>query len=361
MRATFIVPYPLDRAPGQRFRFEQWLSLLPPGKIDAEFRPLLDTSAYDRMYESGRLPYKVAQAAKGLARRMLDLWGVGRTDVVWLYREAFPLGPPVLESLLERRVPVVYDFDDAIWLGDTSEANSLIRRFKRPNKVDAIVARATTTTVANDFLAEYARRHSPHVEVIPTTIDIDRYRPQAREENSVVRLGWSGSPTTSKHLRVIEGALRRILAELPIELVVMGDPAFELRGAGTRLKVLPWRKEHEIEVLSSFDIGLMPLPDDEWSRGKAGFKALLYMSLGIPAIVSPVGVNREIVRDGENGLTASTEDEWVAAVVRLVEDVQLRRSLGQQGRETVVERYSGQRWAPRFLEILESAAETGRR
>ncbi|HWD09188.1 MAG TPA: glycosyltransferase, partial [Actinomycetota bacterium] len=232
-----------------------------------------------------------------------------------------------------------------------------------------IVARAAMTTAGNEYLASYARRYSSAVQVIPTTVDTDRYRPlpdgsRPRPEggSGLVRVGWSGSRTTSAHLALIQGALRRMLEELPVELVVIGDPAFRLSGGSAyadRVRVEPWRAETEIAEVGAFDIGLMPLPDDEWSRGKCGFKALLYMSLGVPPVVAPVGVNTVIVSDGANGLLASTEEDWVGAVGRLVEDAALRRQLGAAARQTVVERYSGQAWAPRFLEVLEAAVAGG--
>lgn len=357
VKVTFVVPYPEGRAPGQRFRFEQWLRLLPAGAVDARILPLFSPAAYGRLYELGGTLRKAGQTAGALARRLLQIRDARDADVVFLYREAFPLGPALLERLLDAKVPVVFDFDDAIFLGETSAANAMASRLKVPGKTAGIVASATVTTVGNEYLASYARRFSSRVEVLPTTIDVDVYRPQPREERDLVRVGWSGSPTTSAHLRSMEGALRRLLDTFPIELVVMGDPAFRLAGA-PRVTVVPWSSDREIAEVGAFDIGLMPLPDDDWSRGKCGFKALLYMALGVPPVVSPVGVNTEIVYDGENGLLASSEEEWVEAVGRLVQDAPLRGRLGAAGRCTVVDRYSGQRWAPRFLEVLQQAADS---
>ncbi len=358
LRVTFLVPYPEDRAGGQRFRFEQWLRLLPEGSVRADIQPVFSARAYDGLYEHGHPVRKAGQTGAALVRRLRDVLVPGRPDVVFLYREAFPLGPPALEWLLERRFPLVYDFDDAIHLGSTSEANQGVSFLKMPSKTGRIVSWAAATTVGNAYLAGYARRFSSRVHVLPTTLDVDEYRPPAnRAAHGGLRIGWSGSPTTVKHLRSITGALRRVLAELPAELEVVGAPGFTLEGAG-KVTARPWRRDREIGDVGGFDIGLMPLPDDEWSRGKCGFKALLYMALGVPAVVSPVGVNTEIVEDGVNGLVASTEDEWVDAIKRLGADPELRRRLAAEGRRTVVERYSGQRWAPRFLEVLEEAAST---
>ena len=310
-----------------------------------------------RLYEAGGTARKAAQTAGALARRLVQAHAAKKADVVFLYRGAFVLGPPVLEALLERRVPVVFDFDDAIFLGGTSEANALVARLKRPEAVGGIIAGAAATTVGNEYLAGYARGFSKEVHVVPTTIDVEEYRPQPRSPRDLVRVGWSGSPTTSLHLRSIEGALRRMLDELPVELVVIGDPHFRLPGA-PRVTVKPWSAATEIDDVADFDVGLMPLPDDPWSRGKCGFKALLYMSLGVAPVVSPVGVNTDIVSDGANGLLAGAESEWVEAVGRLAADPGLRERLGAAARETVVERYSGQRWAPRFLDVLTEARDS---
>lgn len=359
MRALFVVPYPHDTAPGQRFRYEQWLRLLPAGSIDVDVHSLLTPAAYASLYKPGAAAGKAVAAALGLARRLKDVVGANRYDVAFVFREAFALGPPVIESLLERRLPVVYDFDDAIFVGDTSEANRSLAGLKWPQKVERIVAGATMTTVGNEWLAAWARRHSDHVTVIPTTIDTDAYRPRPRLQRDLIRLGWSGSPTTVKHLHTVDGALRRILKELPVELAVVGDASYtlpEAGSAGERVSAKAWSAASEIDDVSSFDIGIMPLPDDQWSKGKCGLKGLQYMALGVPTVMSPVGVNTAIIAPGENGFLATSEDEWVDVVTRLVRDEALRRRVGEAGRRTVVDRYSGRTWAPRFLDVLEQAA-----
>jgi glycosyltransferase involved in cell wall biosynthesis len=358
LRVVVLAAQPPGRAPNQRFRFEQWFRLLPAGAVDLAVLPLFEAGAAARLHEPGGTFWKVGQTAAGLLRRLRQLPAARAADVVLIPRELFPLGPALIEAYLERRVPVVFDFDDAVFLRDASEANRLAAWLKMPGKTAGVIAGAAATTAGNEYLASYARRFSSSVHVIPTTLDVETYRPPPRpscQPGDRVRVGWSGSPTTSKHLRSIAPALRRLLADHPVELVVIGDPSFRLEGA-PNVTVLPWRSSTEIADVGSFDIGLMPLPDDEWSRGKCGFKALLYMALGVPAVVSPVGVNTEIVSDGDNGLLASTNDDWVAAIARLVEDPALRERLGAAGRQRVVDRYSGQQWAPRFLEILRAAA-----
>jgi len=358
MRILCVVPYPPDRAPGQRYRLEQWLQLLPPGSLEFELHPLLDEATYARLYEPGRWAAKIGGALSGLVRRLHDVVDAKAWDAAYLYREAFPLGLPVLEGLLQRRVPVVYDFDDAIFLGDTSPANRVIGRFKRPDKVATVIGRSAVTTVGNAWLASYARQFASDVRVIPTTVDTDRYVPVPGTDKGTVRVGWSGSPTTSPHLRIVAGALEKISREPGVDLYFVGDP--DLRLPGVPVQVRRWDSGREIADLASMDIGIMPLPDDPWSRGKCGLKALLYMAMGLPTIVSPVGVATEIVEDGVNGLVATTEDEWLDALQALVADADLRRRLGEAARRTVLERYSGAQWAPHFLRALSDAVGSGR-
>lgn len=359
LRVLVIASHPLDRAPGQRFRFEQWMRLLPPGAIEFDLRPLFPAGVYERLYQPGRVGRKVLDTALGAARRVADVARSGRYDVAFLFREAFPLGPPVVEAFLESRVPVVFDFDDAIFIGDTSAANQMVARLKFPQRVDQIIHRAAVTTVGNPWLAEYARRHSSSVEVVPTTIDVDEYRFEERHEAERMTVGWSGSRTTSAHLRTIEPALRRMLKELPVQLLVIGDPEFSLPGA-EHVTVLPWRAATELEDLHRIDVGLMPLPDDDWSKGKCGLKALLYMATGAVPVVSPVGVNPDIVLHEHNGLVAAIDDEWFEAIGRLHDDADARTTMARAARRTVEQRYSGQAWAPVFLEILEKATSQRR-
>ena len=359
MKALFILGYPPDTVPSQRFRCEQWLRLLPKGSIDAHIEPLVTSSANSILYETGHLGHKATAVLKGLLKRVSAILRARQFDVCFIGREAFPLGPALIERLLERRVPVVYDFDDAVFLGDVSAANRSIGRFKMPGKIASIVEMAAITTVGNRWLADWARQRSDRVEIIPTTIDVDLYSPAPRDRRGCVTVGWSGSSTTVRNLHTIDGALVRALQSERLALSVVGDARFVLPdSAGAAIRAKNWSESTELVDLASFDMGLMPLPDDDWSRGKCGLKALQYMAMTVVPIVSPVGVNTEIVRHGENGLVASREDEWVDAIQRLASDAELRVHLGERARATVAEGYSGRDWAPKFFDVLERAAST---
>jgi glycosyltransferase involved in cell wall biosynthesis len=356
-----FVPYLYDTVPGQRFRIEQWARALGPADARFQFVPFHSERLHRVLHAPGHRAEKAREMLKGIGRRLRFITRLGRDwDVVFLFRELAPVGPPLLERLLVRRgIPVVYDFDDAIYLPNVSDANRGFERLKWVSKTATVCRLATHVTVGNPHLAEYARRYSAHVSVIPTTIDTDSYKPKDGVElQAPPVIGWSGSLSTIKHLRTIEPALRRLRESVDFRLRVVGDRSYRL--AGLDVDARGWSAETELDDLRSFDVGLMPLPDDAWSRGKCGLKALQYMAVGVPTIVSPVGVNTEIVQDGRNGFVAGTDDEWVARLRRLLADAALRRRFAEEGRRTVEERYSARSQAPRLLDILEQVRRSSR-
>lgn len=261
----------------------------------------------------------------------------------------------MLEGALARRgPPIVYDFDDALFLRDMSPANRWAGVFKRPGKIRRILARSRVVLAGNDHLAEYARRFADDVRVLPTVIDTERYRPiEPRPCVEGVRIVWTGSPTTVRHLRLLEPALARLQAEEGVRVRVIGAES-PFRSVET--EVVPWRSDTEVEDLEPGDVGVMPLPDTDWERGKCGLKLLQYMGMGMAAVASPVGVNRTIIADGENGLLAATDAEWLDALRALVLDPDLRARLGRAARTTVESRYSVDATYPAFLGALADAA-----
>jgi glycosyltransferase involved in cell wall biosynthesis len=274
-----------------------------------------------------------------------------------IYREALPVGPPIVESLLAgAKVPLVYDFDDAVFLPNTSDANRWIAALKRPQKTGAIIRRCDQVIAGNEYLASYARRFNPSVHVIPTAIDVDLFVPRTEPRHPETRLviGWIGTPTTASYLTPLAPALRALAGTHRFEFRVAGSTnpmAFE----GVDTANVAWSLDTEVELFNDCDIGVYPLPDDDWARGKCGFKAIQFMSCGVPVVASPVGVNREIVQDGVNGFLASTPDQWRLKLAALIDDPDLRRRIGAAGRRTIQERYSLQVTAPRVAAVFGAA------
>jgi glycosyltransferase involved in cell wall biosynthesis len=352
-RVVGLVPYALDRAPGQRYRIEQWAPLMEALGVHVVFAPFLDARGMAALYQRGRLWAKTWAIVGGYRRRLMDLRDLTGFDVVYVYREAALLGPSWLEDWLAQRRPLVFDFDDAIYLPASSAANPWTARFKAAGKVAKICGLARHVTVGNEFLATYARRHAPQVTVVPTTIDTRAYAVRSREPNPRPVVGWTGSTTTVGYLELVRPALKRLRSEMDFTFRAIGAP---VEVGAVTVEPVPWRSASEADDLRPMDVGLMPLPDDEWSRGKCGCKALQYMALGIPPVVSPVGVNRSIVRDGVNGFWASTQEEWVDRIGRLLRDPSLRARLGAEARRTVEAEYSAEKQAPRMAEVLREAA-----
>lgn len=353
VRVLALVPYPLERAPGQRFRMEQWAPRLRSEGVEVEFAPLLSAADFETLYERGRVPRKVLAVVRGYRTRLRQLESLRTFDVAYIYREAAFLGPAWVERLVARRCPIVFDFDDAIYLPATSAANRPARFAKRRGKTAAICRVAQVVTVGNEVLAAFARRHAPRVEVIPTTMDTDVYRVTVRDANPRPVVGWTGSPTTAGYLQSLAPALRRLRERLDFELRVIGAV---VAIDGIDVTSVPWRAESEAEDLRPIDVGLMPLTDDDWARGKCAAKALQYMALGIPPVVSPVGVNATVVRDGVNGFHAQTDADWVGRIAELLGAPALRARLGAAARRTVEEGYSAQVQVPRLAEVLRRAA-----
>jgi glycosyltransferase involved in cell wall biosynthesis len=353
IRVLALVPYPPGRAPGQRYRIEQWAPFLHREGVHVTLSPFLSQRGMEVLYKPGHVAVKGWETLRGYLGRFAEALQPTSADVIFVYREAALLGPAWIERLLALRRPLVFDFDDAIYLADTSQPNAWSRGLKSVTKVETICRMAHHVTVGNEFLARYARDRAREVTVIPSTIDTDAYRVHPRARNRVPVIGWTGSVTTVPYLMSLAPVLRRLREKQEFELRVIGAKV-DIEGLAVRC--LPWRAETEPDDLRALDVGVMPLSGDEWSRGKCGMKALQYMALGIPPVVSPVGVNTTIVRDGVNGFYARTEEEWIDRMALLLEDELLRRSLGQEARRTVEESYSARTHAPRVAKILSEAA-----
>ncbi|MFN3330135.1 MAG: glycosyltransferase family 4 protein, partial [Pyrinomonadaceae bacterium] len=282
---------------------------------------------------------------------------LGNFDLVYLFREAAILGPAWFERRIANSgIPMVFDFDDAIFVPYKSPANGYLSYLKFPQKTATICSFSSHVIAGNEYLASYAKRFNRNVTIIPTTIDTEKYKPVEKAENKeVLTIGWSGSLSTVQHLDTIREVFKELAKTERFRLRVIGTGSYKIDGVDVEAMV--WRADSEIADLEKIDIGVMPLPDDEWSRGKCGLKALQYMALGIPTICSPVGVNTKIIQDGENGFLASSKEEWVEKLKKLLHSYELRKRFGLAGRKTVEENYSAKVQAPRVFEIFKSVVE----
>ncbi len=361
MRILALVPSVYGIAPSQRYRIEQWEPLLRERGVEITYQPFDDEQLQALVQQSGHTGRKVGLMLRALVRRAAGLRDARQHDAVYILRETALLGPAIFERWLHRTgMPFVFDFDDAIFVPYKSPSNGYLSYLKFPGKTATVCRLAAHVMVGNDYLAEYARRFNPHVTVVPTTIDTARYTVEAHAADASAPpvIGWTGSFSTVQHLDTLRGALKRLAERERFRLRVVGAPHFRLEGVD--VETVRWRAETEVADLCPLDIGVMPLPDEPWSRGKCAAKALQYMGLGIPTVCSPVGVNSAIIRDGENGFLANSEDEWVEKLTRLLRSPALRARLGQAGRATVDANYSAAVQAPRVYRIFASVVQQAR-
>ena len=357
MKVLALTPGPRFVSPGQRYRIEQWEPLLRAEGVALTHAPFMENGLGSVLYQPGGMFEKVAGVTSAFWRRLSTISESTRFDLVYIFREAAIIGPAIIERrIASGGTPIVFDFDDAVFLRYRSRANGYLSYLKFPGKTATICRRARQVMAGNRYLADYATQLNDAVTVIPTTIDTEIYRPELRRPrraDSPVTIGWTGSHSTLRHLERLVSTLAELARTLPFRLVVVGAQAPDV--AGAEVVSRRWSANTEVEDLSDIDIGLMPLPDEPWSRGKCGLKALQYMGLGIPAVVSPVGVNTEIVAHGENGLVANSDAAWLDHLKALIHDPELRRRLGAEARKTVETRYSARVIAPKVAEIFRQA------
>ncbi len=356
-------PYPFNQAPSQRFRFEQYLTLLKEAGFKVTFLSFYNQSDWESLYVKGNFIQKFVRLSIAVFAQIVNCIVTLKDDYILIHRELLPIGPPVLEWVIAKilRKKIIYDFDDAIWLTDKINESKIGKKIRWRSKVSSICKWSYKVSCGNKYLCIYAQQFNQNVILNPTTIDTkqlhnsDLYKIPIQKKainQDVIIIGWTGSHSTLKYLKSIESVLVQLENQFQqIQFLVIADQPPDLMV--TRLKFIRWNKETEVTDLIKMDIGIMPLPDDEWAKGKCGFKALQYMALEIPCIASPVGVNTTIIQQGINGFLCNTSQEWIRCFELLISNEQLRKQIGKAGRITVEENYSVRSNASNFLSLFE--------
>jgi glycosyltransferase involved in cell wall biosynthesis len=363
-KILFLTAYPEEDA-SRRYRVHQFVPYLEK----AGYECTIATFASKRLFKSlklrGRLATKVVEILRSSARRMAILREAGGYDLVVIHREAFPFFAPVIENLVlrqakrsKRRTQVVFSFDDAIYAGheDVSGlSHPLLYRWKHGRGYDEVIRGCDHVIAGNRILAKFASGLNPSVSVIPTVVDCGKYQPRnvAAQEAGLVTIGWMGSPTTAPYLRFVESALRELGAKHAgkVRFRFVGCPDYKLDLQN--FASVPFRLQTEIAELQRFDIGLMPLSDTAWARGKCAFKAIQYMASGVTTVASPVGITPDLIHDGVNGFLAASPEDWFRALDRLVTDALLRMRIAREARRTIETGYSLEVWAPRMVALFD--------
>ena len=351
MRVLALTRY-ARRGASSRLRFEQFVPGLATLGIDVTVAPLLDDRFLTRRYAGRRVD--VVALTRAYASRATRLFRREPWDLLWLEKEAFPWLPDLVERTLFRHdVPCVVDFDDA-WFHRYDIHRFRTVRAALGGKLDAVMRRASVVCAGNDYIADHARRAgASRVEIVPTVVDVERYVVASRRSPGPFTIGWIGTPLTAGYLDAVAPALRAVVGASSLRLCAVGAAPFRLDGV--EVQTPPWSEDSEAAVISQFDVGVMPLPDSPWERGKCGYKLIQYMASGKPVIASPVGVNKTLVREGENGFLAGDLSSWTTALVALRDDPERCSSMGAAGRRLVARSYDLRVELPRLAEILRAA------
>jgi len=344
-----------DAGPSSRLRFHQYVPALEAAGAQVRAEPFLDNGYVERFFASGERSRSAM--ARGYARRLAAIIR-GRADLIWVEKEAFPFLPGIFErAFAARGIPYVVDYDDAIFHNYDLATSPLARRILG-TKLDPLLACAALVTAGNDYLADYAVSHGARQVIdIPTVVDVGDYEVVEPVDDGQLRIGWIGTPGNAIYLAPVVEAINRLSNRLRLRLVTIG--AGEVPGLIVPHDRYAWSAQTQAMHLGQIDIGVMPLVDSPWERGKCGFKLVQYMAAGRPVIASPVGVNQQIVQS-DVGLLATSVDDWMTAIDTLARDPVRRRTMGRSARAAAEMRYSLQATAPRLVDAFAEVLATAR-
>ncbi len=357
-----LCPHPVGYAPGQRLKYEQYFDHWRKNGFDITVSSFMTVRMQKIVYGKGRFAEKVFWTFWGYVRRFFDLFRIRRYDIVYSFLWVTPFGPPIFESLvsaLSRKL--VFDIDDLVYMKNEKADKWYSRLFKGRNKPIYLMKKADHIITCTPYLDEFARKFNPRTTDISSTINTATYQPVNKyQNNGKIALGWSGSHSTIRYLRILHPILKELGKEVDFKLIVMGDASFSLEGV--EVEAYGWSEENEIPVLEKMDIGLYPLPlDEEWVYGKSGLKALQYMAMGLPVVATAIGANFRVIDEGKTGFLVTKPEEWLERLKLLVKDAALRREFGTKGREKVEKSYSVRANEPIYLGILNDVLLNPRR
>ncbi|MFT3676134.1 MAG: glycosyltransferase family 4 protein [Chitinophagaceae bacterium] len=354
-KILILCPYPEDVAPSQRLKFEQYYQYFREAGYDLTVSPFVSSSFWKIIYKRGHLFQKAFYTIAGYCRRIADLFRVRKYDLVYVHLWVTPFGLPFFERMvtaLSRKM--VFDIDDLVYLKDLkSKATPFISKFKGAQKPLYLMKKADHVITCTPYLDSFVRQYNSNTTDISSTVDTQAYKERtdyALKENKLI-IGWSGSLSTAKYLHLLDDVLKELKNHVDFNLLVLGDKSFAIEGV--EVEAYDWSKTMELPTISRFDIGLYPLPDEEWVYGKSSLKAIQYMAMGIPTVATAIATNFRVIEDGESGVLVNTKEEWVARLTELASDKALRQRIGKKAREKVVTHFSIEANKPAYLKILD--------
>ena len=360
MKVLALASYPKEAA-CTRYRVEQFVQPLAERGITMTVRPFMDSNLFDSLYQQRSWPRTAAGLVKSGLLRLRDVLASTNADVIFVQREAMLFGPPVIEWFANRvlRQPMVLDLDDATYVPYTSPTyGRFTKAFKFFGKTDYLIRWSRAVVCGNETIAEYVSSKGGRTEIIPTVVDLEKFSPREPRNESVPVLGWVGSHSTFPFLESILPALSELAKSNSFKLKIVGSGRAEVSVPGVEVENLEWKLEREVEDFQSIDIGLYPLNvNHNWATGKSGFKAIQWMAVGVPYVVTPIGAAGEIGEVNVTNYFANTHDEWIAKLKVLLADAEKRRAMGAAGRQHALEHYGVSAQADKLAKVLSSAVK----
>lgn len=364
-RMLVLCPFPQGVAAGQRLKYEQYFADWRKLGFEIEVSSFMDDDMWKIAYRRGGWAAKAFGVLRGQLRRLRDVTRIHTYDVVYVFMWVTPFGTPLFERLTRRFARrLIFDVEDNVLVGQqlpkSYNPNPIARLFKGPRKAQYLIQTADHVVSSSPFLNEYClelndRRRCTYIS---SSVDTDRFAPAKKgDDGEHLTVGWTGTFSTKSYLDLLRNVFQQLAQRVPYKLKIIGNFDYEL--AGVELEVVRWTREREVEDLQTFDIGVYPLPIDDWVLGKSGLKAIQYMAFGIPLVATEVGTTPLLVDHEVNGLLVKTEGDWLAALERLLLDPLLRRRLGRAARESAVARYSTKAIAGEYRRVLDSVMGAG--
>lgn len=352
-KILILCPYPENTAPSQRLKFEQYYDYFRAEGYELTISPFISPSFWDIIYKKGYFHLKLIFTLTGYFKRINDVLRAARYDIIYVHLWVTPFGPPFFEWLLRKcAAKIIYDIDDLVYLNNVeSKAHPFVSYIKGRKKPIFLMKTSDHVVTCTPYLDEFVRKYNQNTTDISSTVDTDRYKPVNDYSNErAVTLGWSGSISTSKYFYLLTNVLKRLKEKYSFSIKVIGDKNVKIEGLD--VKALSWNEKTEVQDLQQIDVGLYPLPDEQWVYGKSGLKAIQYMALGIPTVATAIGANFRVIDNEINGFLVKTEEDWFNQLSMLIEDASLRKKLGTAARKKVENKFSLHANAPIYLGIL---------
>jgi len=358
-RILIVCPHPLNVAPGQRLKYEQYIKSWEEKGYQVDISSFMSLRFWNIVYKPGRLLEKIMWTKIGYFRRFLLLFRLRKYDLVYTFLWGTPFGPPIYEwALCKISKKIIYDIDDLVYSKDhKSKANSFIATLKGREKPIYLMKKANHVITCTPHLDDFVRQYTNKTTDISSTINTDTYKPiNTYSNDNTLTLGWSGSHSTSKYVYLLQDVLLELSKKYKFKLLVIGDASFNIPGLD--VEAIGWEEATEVKNLQRIDIGLYPLPDEPWVLGKSGLKALQYMALGIPTIATAIGANYRVIEDGVSGTLVKTNKDWMSALENYMNNAELRKSHGIAAQIRVEEKYSIRANTPVYLNIINTVVNS---